>query len=383
MTTSRRVRPFAPAAAALSAAVILALPAHGLWEAAEGEIFLLLDASVAADSNIAANSLELSDTIYSVTPGFSWERSRGRGSVSLSGACQIERASEYEGYDSENYSADFSLQMPVTAGRRLQGGITASYFNGSRIDSFQNTRISETSWDFGIDGSYQVSNKVNARASASYGFTDPETLAYYESTAFTVGAGYNFRPEISFFVDARFTESSSSNSALISGGTDTSGNAILVGIDGQITQKLSGSIGFGYDWSESDNGGAITEYSGPTYDIGLNWAPRERTSVSLNASNGVQSSSTGSTEYIRVNLTVSQEIGLNWSADAGVSYRSSDFAVSTRGNDDVWEGNVGVSYAFTRQVSMALSYTYTNSDSSSAIVDYTRSVWALSASARF
>lgn len=364
-------------------AAMCAAPARALWEAAEGEIFLQLDASVAADSNIASNSLELSDTIYTVTPGFSWERSRGRGSITLGAQCEIERASEYEAYDSENYSANFGLDMPATPAGKLRGGISANYFDGSRVDSYQNTRISETSYDFGLNGAYQVSNKINARAAASYGNTDPENLASYEDTSLSVGAGYNFRPDVSFYIDARFTDSSSGDSALLAGGTDTSGNAILVGLDGQITQKLSGHIGFGYDWSESETGGVTYEYTGPTYDIALTWTPRERTSIGLSASNGVESTSTGGTEYVNFSLTLTQEIGLNMSGNAGITYRSSDFALEDRGSDDVWEGNVGFTYAFTRQISMGLTYTYTNSESTTDLINYTRSVWRLSGTARF
>jgi predicted porin len=378
MTTNRRVRlPRRVVVASILTAAICASPAHALWEAAEGEIFLQLDASVAADSNIQSSALELSDTIYTVTPGFSWERSRGRGSITLGAQCEIERASEYEAYDSENYSANFGLDMPLTPGQRLRGGISASYFDGSRVDPYQSTRISESSYDISVNGAYQVSNKINARAAASYGNTDPDLdlVPDYEDTSISIGAGYNFRPEVSFYVDARFTDSSSN-------GTETSGNAILVGLDGQITQKLSGHIGFGYDWSESEVGTVTYDYTGPTYDVALTWAPRERTTIALSASNGVQSTSGGGTDYTNFSLTLDQEIGLNMSGNAGITYRSSEFAGANR-SDDVWEGTVGWTYAFTRQISMGLTYTYTNSESSSAFIDYTRSVWRLSGSARF
>lgn len=385
MTTSLRVvRPVPRVVlASLLLGLLGSLPALALWEAADGEVFVSLDASVSADSNIGSNALEQSDTIYAVTPGVSWERSRGRGSVSFGAQVEIERASEAETYDSENYSADFSLSMPATGSGRLRGTFDASYFDGSRVNSFQNTRISEQSYDLNLSGAYHVSARINARAGATYGKTEPETLAEYESNSLSAGLGYNLSPDVSLFLDARFRDSSSERLDGLGSSSDTSGNAFLVGLDGQLTARLSGQIGIGYDQSETSFGGVEREYSGFTYDASLTWTPRERTSLTLDASNGVQSTSSGGTEYSRVNLSVAQEIGLNMSASVGVGFRSSDFASSARGDDDVMDATARFRYAMTRNISWSLAYRYTDADSTSVIVNYSRSVWTFSGTARF
>ncbi len=368
---------------ALFLAGVACLPAHAIWEAADGEVFLSLEGEIAADSNILSNSDELSDTIYRVTPGISWERARGRGTISLDANCEIERASEYEAYDSENYNANFPLDVPATTSGRLRGSLTAGYFDGSRISSSQNTRVAETSFNIGANGSYQVSGKVNARLGGLYNDTTSDELADYTNSALNLGLGYNIRPTISTYLDVRFTEGSSGYSETIGSGTDTSGNAILVGVDGEITPKLTGHAGFGYDWSESETGGVVYEYTGPTYDVSLTWSPRERTTVILEASNGIDATSTGGVDYTNIGIDLRQEIGASIVGTAGVNYRNSDFSSESRGSDDVFEATVGATYSFTRNYSIGASYTYTDSDSTLAYVTYDRSEWKLFASARF
>lgn len=383
MTTNRRVRPL-PRLVIASAVLGLstAAPLAAIWEVADGELFLSLDAAISADSNISSSSAELSDTIYSVTPGFTWERARGLGTISLGAECEIERASEYEQYDSENYSANFALSMPASSAQRLRGSINASYFDGSRVNAFENTRVSETSYSVGFDAAYQATGKINTRLGVDYSKTEPEQLAEYERNAINVGLGYNFRPDVSAFLDVRFTDSSS-NPFGERLSTDTSGNAVLIGLDGQITPKISGSIGFGYDWSETNSGGEQRDYSGPSYDVSLTWSPRERTTIGLEAANGIQSTGTGGTEFFNVGLTVNQEIGFNMSANAGLSVRSSDFADENRGEDDVVQATLGGRYSMTRNISFGVSYTYTDSDSSLPLTNYSRSVWRFFGTARF
>ncbi|MBE2214155.1 MAG: outer membrane beta-barrel protein [Opitutaceae bacterium] len=385
MTTNRRALPLSRVGVA--AVLILALsgptPAHAAWPLAEGELFLSVDGSIAADSNIASNATELSDTIYTVTPGFTWERSRGRGSVTFSANCAIERASEYSSYDSENYSADFSLSMPATASGRLKGNLDLSYFDGSRVDQYLNTRIAERGFNGSLDGSYQISNRINGRASVSYGESQPENAPSYEESSMSLGLGYNLRQAISAFVDFRFTDSSSESSPVFGPGSETSGNAIMFGLDGQITSRLSGSMGIGYDKSESEAGSEQDETSGMTYDVSLTWTPRTRTTFNLRASNGVQSTSVGNTEYVTIALTGSQEIGLNMTADVGVSFRSSDFGGTRTGGNDFVEAFASLDYRFSSRFSISGKYTYSDSDSTDPIVVYQRDVWLLSASARF
>lgn len=382
MMTIPRVGPWNAFAWALFA-TISASPAFALWEAAEGEVFLSLDAAVSADSNIGSNALERSDTTYSVTPGISWERQGGRATMSLSAQCEIERANKYDAYDSENYSAHLNLDVPATSSGRLRGTLIAGYFDGSRVDSYQNTRISESSFNVALRGAYQLTPKLNGRAGATYANTDPEDLAEYTNKSYNVGIGYNLRPDVSAFLDVRFTDSSAGFSTEVGGGTDTSGEAIIFGLDGQITPKLTGHAGFGYDWSTSTLANVDFDYTGPTYDVSLTWRPRERTTMELLASNGIESTSTGGTDFTTVAFTVDQEIGLNIAAHAGVSYRSSDFALDTRGEDDVWDYTIGGRYVLTRNISLGLSYTYTDSDSTRALTKYTRSLWRFTATSRF
>jgi len=384
MTTNRRARLIRHAAASLLLfSATPATPLHALWELAEGEVFVSLDTVLSSSSNIDSTSDERSDTIYSLTPGLSWERSRGRGSVSLGVRCEIERALDDATYDSENYSANFSLQMPVTAGRRLEGRLTLGYFDGSRVDAFQNTRLSESSYELGLNGSYRVSSKINARVGASYGKSEPEGLPGYEDTSLSVGLGYNIRPLVSLFLDVRQTDSSSDADALLPSGTDTSGKAFILGLSGEITPKLTGSIGFGYDMSETRIGSTTVDNDGLTYDANLSWSPRERTNVSLTASRGTQSTSTGGTAYESINLSGSQRIGLNMSVNAGVALRMSENTLQSSVGSDLWEVNIGATYAFARGISMGASYSYSVSDSAIARVDYVRSIWSLTASARF
>lgn len=385
MTQTRRALPLVRvllATASLGLATPLCL--HALWEAADGEVFLSLNASIAADSNIGSSAAEVSDTIYTVTPGFSWERSRGRGSISLGAQYAIERAAEYDGFDSENLSANFSIEMDATPSGRLSGGFSAGYFDGSRVGRFENTRLSQRSYDFALNGSYEVTAKLNSRLNASYDETRPEDLPDYDRSSLRLGLGYNIRPLISTFVDVRFTESSSSRSAGELGARgDTSGKAVMFGIDGEITPRLHGSIGIGYDWSESELATGDTEYSGIAYDVSLDWQPRERTSFSLTASNGIRAASLGAIEYVSVEFAADQEIGLNMSANASLGFRSNDYESSLRGDDDVVEATLGFTYAFTRNISVGASYAYTDSDSSNAVFSYSRSVWSLFGNVRY
>ncbi len=384
MTQTRRAIPLTRAILA-TAVVAFAFPMHlaALWEAADGEIFLSLNTSITADSNIGSNAAELSDTIYAVTPGIAFERSRGRGSLSLGAQYEIERAGKYDAYDSENLSADFSLNMDATPSGRLRGGVNAGYFDGARVDRFENRRLSQKSFNLGLNGAYEITPKLNSRLTTSYDETRPETLADYDRSSIRLGLGYKMRPLISTFMDVRFTKSTSDHQDGPGSRADTSGKALMFGVEGEITARLSGSIGVGYDWSESELGGIDTEYSGVTYDVSLDWQPRERTSVSLTASNGIRAASRGAVEYMSIELAAKQEIGLNMSATAGIGLRSNDYESEFRGDDDIVDASLTYNYAFSRNISVGARFAYTDSDSSIDLFSYSRTVWTLFGNVRY
>lgn len=347
-----------------------------------GSFFLDTTLRATHDSNIRGTAVAIDDTLFTLRPVLSYERTGGRGSLDFSAGTAIQRYQDNDVFDSEDLFANFNLDVPP--GARTSGTITASYFSGNQIDTFLNDLVDTKQYSFSGNGSYQFGGRSSFRFGGSYSQNDPGGFNRSTSQSINIGMGMQVRPDVTGFVDVSLGRSESSQFTTTGFVSDRENRSISLGLDGQLRPTLSGNISIGFQQSNANVLDTAGDNNQVIASVGLTWQARATTSVSIDASS--DSSVTGLAQTIssqNLNFAITQTLGPRFSLTAGAGWRHYTYVgVAGSGNDTV-SGNLDLTYRPNQQYSAGISITAFEQYADIAFQDFSRNTVSIFGSVRF
>jgi hypothetical protein len=403
VTTSRRL-------AFPSALLLLSLPAShcfGFAEIARGALLLQTTAAATYDSYFIGTQTNDSDFYLTLSPMLRYSRSAGLSEIKASAGTSINRYDKNSGLDSEDILANASITLPTVEGARLTGDASIGYSESTVVDLFVNDRVPTKSFTAGFNLDYKLGLKMSVSDSLSYSdttrdiYSDQETFGndlsfsysdFLYDTTLTLSHGYTQTMSSGEnYLGADLDQVSNSYSATLSrplfgsvigsatygyrvltrsaqettiGQTDDQGSFFSIGIRGPFLPrtrfpKLTSSASLSYQESRS---AGINDTGGKTLTgaLGLSWAARERTDISIQASRNTELTATDLTAVnTNVSLGVTERIGLATILTGTIGYQWVDFRGIDR-SDAILTGRLNASRTLSKHWSLAANYEYTN-----------------------
>ena len=106
-----------------------------------------------------------------------------------------------------------------------------------------------------------------------------------------------------------------------------------------------------------------------------------KTSLQFGASNDFGVTPQGQQQKnFSLNSAVTTKLTEDWSVNAGVNYRATNYGTSV---DDYWEGNLGAAYVVNASIRVVAAYVYRDYISDLASSEFSNNVFSLSANLRY
>lgn len=363
---------------ALSASALTAAPFVALGDNAE----LFLTGSVVAnfDDNIylrngTAARPEVSDTILTFTPGV--DLVFGKNAATTGNLYFREDIVRYMDNDRQNTELSSVGFNSLYSNGKSKLDLGASY-----IESAQN--------DTSAPGDIVSRKSTSARALSEFGVSEKTSVAAgvrWDKVNYDAGPGYRNSNTWSVPLDAYFEYSPKLQwstgyryraTNLSGAGIDSDDHFFNIGARGEFTPKLTGQLRVGYGLRKFDRGGDESNFG---IDSNFNYAFSPKTTYTLGVSNDFGTSALGeSTKNFSINLGANNRIDEQWSWNANLVYRSTDYPTHS---DDFWQGGVGVAYVYNNNVNFSASYTFRNNSSNSSAFEFTNNVFSIGANLRY
>lgn len=288
---------------------------------------------------------------------------------------------------SEVSSGDHSLSLAgaVTSGKvRISTNHSLSYLTGIQGGTLavveQSDRVSLTDQ---LRVNLDVTPKSDIYVDASYRLLDQdENSQFADSDSWTTAGGYGFKysENLRFFSQLSYGVTETSNQSGTSREWDFVGGSI--GAEGDFTEKLTGTLQFGYQRRSSDTTGVSA--GAPTVTAELEQLLGDRTMVALSYTRAnqvnVDAFDTASVSD-SVRLTLRRALGnrQKWFASVYGSYYQNDFSGSGGGSQGRSDTSMGLGAALDYRIQewMTSQFSYSFSDfsadlpfSSRSSVDY-------------
>lgn len=346
------------------------------------ELFVTASAQIQSDDNIYAKSTaEVSDTIYSFTPGV--DLVFGKGAVNKGNVYYREEFRRY----ADNNQQDTELSN-VGATSSYNNGVTKFDLNASYAQVAQNDRttvgtgapadviVRRDLTDVGAKAEFGISEKTMVGVGLAYAKTDYAPASYTDSDIWSlpVDVYYKATAKLDWSLGYRYRTTDLSGTSL-----DSDDHFFNLGARGEFSPKLTGQIRMGYNRRSFDGGGKEDQFG---FNGDIAYAYSDKTDLRFLVGNDFGSSGTGdSTENFNLGLNVSNRFTEQWSINAGLTYRKTDYPTRT---DDFMEAQVGVSYVYNAYINFVASVAVRdNSSDNLATAEFSQNVFSIGANVRY
>lgn len=377
--------------AAVACGSTLALAESGISLGPDTKLHLTADGQVRFDDNVRlVGTNEDSDTVFVVAPGLDLNYNGGlsKGNVVL--VEQIIRYADQSDLDGELFSAvgEYSYEGAMTKVMARAGYRELS--QGSVTIRNQEEAVKHEVGNASIDAIWSATAKTRIGAGLFYDSTTYPSGRYadHESYGIPVDLYYEVSPKLDVSAGYRYRRSLVDRPAVATTwiSQDSDDHFFNVGARGEFTPKLNGQVRVGYGvrnfdkvLAGQDDSQGLFSFSGA-----LTYVYSPKASFDFSMSNDFSNSALGtSQEILSFRAGGKFEFTPQWSAVAGLSYESTDYARPSTRNDDFFTGDVGVSYTFNENVSVYGSYVHRTNSSNENVYDLSSNVLSLGVSLRY
>jgi hypothetical protein len=340
------------------------------------ELFLTGTVSVSADDNIyLRRANEVNDVIFTVAPGF--DLVFGRNAATTGNFYFREDIVRYTDNDKQNTSLTNVGFHSLYNNGKSKFDFAASYAETAQNDtSAPGDIVDRTLTTVKAQSEFAVSQKTVIGVGASFEKTDYTAgPGYRDSNVWSVpmDAYFEYSPKLAMSVGYRYRSTDLTGSAI-----DSKDHFFNLGARGEFTPKLVGQIRVGYSKRNLDNG---SDDSSVGIDSNFNYSFSEKTTYTLGVTNDFGSSALGeSTKAFGVNVAAVNRLDEQWSWNANLAYRSTDYPSHS---DDLLQGGVGLAYVYNNSINFSAGYSYKKNTSNAANFEFTNNVFNLAANIRY
>ena len=349
--------------------------ATAIGKLGKGEVIFDSKADVEYDSNVSANSDEISDLIGSINVGIAFEQlERSVANVMARAGVEAIRYVDLKEFDAENLFLDLDFSYPNNQESNAYYELGVNWSETTR-SNFQVGQIIESE-ELGISGSYRayLNEKSGFRMSSELGqssFTD-SNLSDSDDISFTVDYLYRYSSKLNLVTGYRYRELENRGGAG-SVSISQSSHTFDIGVDGELRPKVEGTISFGIQFLDSSGSIALADGTNFYYDIGLAWRANSRTSVSLSGSGDFQNSPNGGVNNRRdIAMRLTQRSRSRSSRSIGLTYAQSNFSGLNSRKDDSITLNSRYQHNLSKNKNLGLSADYEIRESNNDFFSYDR-----------
>lgn len=345
-------------------------------ELAGGRIETILEAHSEYDSNIYLNSQQVSDTVFTGRASVGYLRDVAEVTSELTVGALGSVMADHSDQNSFDPFVRGGLTFTPSDKTTIAGN--ASYERASIANEDLNTRTRSNNFTF--DGSLQnlFSEKLGYRVTGNYDDSRYLTDGYADVLSYSAGldAVYAYSPKLTVVAGYDYRESWTENRPSQLGSDPSShDDRLSAGVEGQLLPKVSGTLNVGWvkrSFDKSGRDGSSALY----FDTGLKWIPREKTSVTINASQDYGLTAAAQSSKIGLlSVGVRQVLNAQWTVDGSASVSHASYAGASAflsRRDDTYRFKARATYAWTTNVSVDFSLGYANVDSTNSVSTYDR-----------
>lgn len=328
------------------------------------------------DSNIYLNNSDVSDTVMTGTASVHYARDVALVAERLSAGVTGTDFSKYSGQNSIDPFASATLTYTPSDKTVLNGDL--SYTRSTLANEALNARTKSD--EINASGSMQnlFSEKLGYRVTGSYRDSNYLTSGYADVHSYSLGLSgvYVYSPKLTTLLGYTHRESWNSHTAGLANRNPASKDErVDVGFEGALLPKINGTLHVG--WQERNFEANVFDNTSDLFlAAGLKWIPRQKTTVSIDASRDFDvTAARQSVLATTFSVGVTQVLNERWSADASAALTNSKYTGSVAAlnrSDDNYRLKARLSYSITNNVSADAALGYSNVDSTNIFSTYDR-----------
>lgn len=345
--------------------------AYGLVNLGEGQIDLNLQVTTYYDTEIRARNLGQEDFVLSVRPSLQYTRKSKNLDFSASVGVDGRAYLDYDEYNDTDFFFDLNISPNAsmeTSRFRFSGDIILN--TETRSEQSVGEIVTVNNYGASAELIYDPSRRYTIIGTAEYRQRDPDSDAYFKTT--TTEAGVRVAVPMNESLDVQagisYLDTKTDRPTLE---TDVSSETFtyFVGLDGQLSSKLSGSLSAGLQDRSFDDA-SLGDSSNPFVSADLDWRVDDLSSFRLSASQGFGTTiNNRSSEELEVRLSGNRSLSRDLRASAYIGYERYDYGDR---EDKGPIAGASLTYQLVRYGSIGFECRYLNQSSTEDEFDYDR-----------
>ncbi len=332
------------------------------------------EVSATYDSKIEGRSDSDSDVEFVYAPTFTFTRQSGLLGVDASLGGAFGFFADHSEYNYEDFSGGVSLTYPNTPELPYTLTLSGGYSQTTRVDQFLGGRLQVDNLYVSGGLRYNVNERWGFRIGGRWAEVEYDLARSDQSTwGYNLGFIYRYSEKLDIVLGYGYSETSAS--------VDTQDSTFSLQAEGELTPKLTGTLGVGFQFRETEFG----DSSDPYVNISLDWALNERIEIVATGSIGFLTTSTGASgRRSSAGLAAATALRHDLSASVGVSYSDTsydDFGLDR--SDESLLFRAALVWQLSPAASLSASLTYEDSQSNRDFLNYDRLRFGLSGSYTF
>lgn len=336
------------------------------------EVFITGTLGVRSDDNIFMAKKAESDLIFDINPGIDLtfgKDSQLKGSLTI--VDSFANYSDNSGLNTQLLAANFTSKYDDG---KMKLGFNAGYneLNQNSVDVRGLTR--RDVFSAGANAEVEVSQITSIGAGVQFNHENYKRRGYTDSDSITVPIDffYKWTPKTDLSVGYRYRDYK------VDLGSDSTDHFFNVGVRGEISPLLTGKIAVGLNQRKLDRGGDDNQLG---LDANLTYELTPKTSLTFGANNDFGTSPQGQQQKnFSLNGGVSSKISEEWSVNAGLNFKATDYGTRT---DDFYELTLGTTYTVNANVRIVGGYTYRTYTSDIKTSEFENNVFTVMANFRY
>ena len=371
--------------------VAFAAPFLAIGDSAE--LFVTADSNVAYNDNLllSQKGREISDTVFTVIPGL--DMKYGKDSAVKGDVFANSTLTSYDDHVNLNNQLLGTGATSAYEGERVKLKANASFNERDQptVDNAvalnnQGKLLEHHDTAAGLSGEFHYSDKISFGTGVDFTNTDYKSANVVEQKTYSVPVNvyYELTPKVDVSTGMTYTRT---ELAGVTVGLADLYDAYYynVGARGAFTPKLSGTFSVGYNTRHGNVG--PDENGSLGSKASLAYAYSEKTQLSLGINRDFANATSGGSSYQTTDFTLgaSSALTVDWRVNAGLTYRTMDYAKSTPSfTNDYLEASVGATYTINEYLTAGVNYLNRSQTSGlGAGSEFSNNVVTLSLSARY
>ncbi len=322
------------------------------------------DATAFYDSNIAGNADSDSDIELTYSPTLNFTRRSGLIGMSASLGATFGVFADNDEFDYELFRSNLNLSYPNTPDIPYSLALSGGYNESSEVDTFSGRRREKALANFAGSLRYNVNERWGFRVNGGWTEVDYADAGLPTQTTIVGGVDlvYIYSENLEIFGGYSYSDTSA--------GVDSETQTFRLRLEGEITPKVTGVLGVGYQIRETE----VNDSGDPYVNLDLSWAVNERFEVVATAGMGFYTTSLGNSgQRISGGLAGVMALGGAVSVSLGANYQDQSYdSFGLDRSDEFLSYQAGIVWQMSSAARVTASVTFIDVDSTRDFLVYER-----------